>query len=142
MDRLYAAAFAALTFTLSTTATAGETPAPADAKVYFIDLNDGDKVSSPIDIRFGIEGMQIVPAGTEQEYSGHHHLLIDTTLDGASLDVPIPADEQHIHFGSGQKEARVELSPGEHTLQLVLGDLNHIPHNPPVISERITITVE
>ncbi|MXN65104.1 DUF4399 domain-containing protein [Stappia sp. GBMRC 2046] len=142
MDRLYAAAFAALTFTLSTAATAGETPAPEGARVYFIDLIDGDKVSSPLELRFGIEGMQVVPAGTEQENSGHHHLLIDTTLDGGALDVPIPSDAQHVHFGGGQREASVELSPGEHTLQLVLGDHNHIPHNPPVMSERITITVE
>lgn len=121
---------------------AGETPAPEGAKVFFIDLNDGDRVSSPIDIRFGVEGMQIVPAGTEQEHSGHHHLLIDTTLEGEALNEPIPSDENHVHFGKGQKETRVDLSPGEHTLQLLLGDQNHIPHNPPVMSERITITVE
>lgn len=124
------------------TVLAGETPAPEGAKVFFIDLVDGDKISSPLELRFGIEGMQVVPAGTEQEHSGHHHLLIDATLEGDALNEPIPSDENHVHFGKGQKEASVELSPGEHTLQLILGDHNHIPHNPPVVSEQITITVE
>lgn len=141
MDRLYAAALAALTFTLST-AHAGETPSPEGARLFFIDLANGDKVTNPIEIRFGLEGMAVVPAGTEKEDSGHHHLLIDTTVEGEALNEPLPADGQHLHFGGGQTEATLELTPGEHTLQLILGDHNHIPHNPPVMSERVTVTVE
>lgn len=146
MNRLYAAAFAALTFTLIPAGAgpvlAGETPAPDGAKVYFIDIKDGDTVVSPVTIRFGLTGMGVAPAGTEKEKTGHHHLLIDATLEGDALNEPIPSDDNHRHFGGGQTEAAIELSPGSHTLQLVLGDLNHIPHNPPIMSERITITVE
>ena len=119
---------------------AGETPAPAGAKVYFIGLADGDTVSSPVVVRFGLSGMGVAPAGTEKEGTGHHHLIVNAELP--SLDEPIPADENYRHFGGGQTEVSIELPAGQHTLQLLLGDHNHIPHNPPVTSERITITVK
>jgi Domain of unknown function (DUF4399) len=122
---------------------AGETPAPEGAKVYFINLKDGDTVTSPVTIRFGLSGMGIAPAGTEAPNTGHHHLLIDAdTLEGDALNEAIPMDEHHVHFGKGQTEASVTLSPGKHTLQLVLGDWSHIPHKTPVMSEKITVTVE
>ncbi|SOE11986.1 uncharacterized protein DUF4399 [Hoeflea halophila] len=130
------------------TAGAGETASPPGAKVYFDGLSDGDRVTSPVAVKFGVEGMDIVPAGTDMENSGHHHLFVDRPVlgegpDGADeLDANILSDEQHLHFGKGQTETSLELAPGEHTLQLVLGDKDHIPHHPPVVSERITITVE
>ncbi len=123
-------------------AIAGDTPAPEGAEVYFINLEDGEVVESPVEVQFGLAGMGVAPAGTEKENTGHHHLLIDTELTGEALNEPIPADENHKHFGGGQTETLIELSPGEHTLQLVLGDWSHIPHNPPVMSEKITITVK
>jgi hypothetical protein len=116
------------------------TPAPAEAKAYIIAPEDGAEVSSPVLIRFGLSGMGVAPAGTEKAMTGHHHLLIDTDLP--ALDAPIPSDEQHRHFGGGQTEVSVELPPGEHTLQILLGDLAHVPHDPPVFSEKITITVK
>ncbi|CCD89987.1 conserved hypothetical protein; putative signal peptide [Bradyrhizobium sp. ORS 285] len=138
----------ALTLSAATLATssvviAGETPAPDNAKAYFINLKDGDKVSSPVLIRFGLSGMGVAPSGTEAPNTGHHHLLIDApALEGDALNEAIPVDAEHVHFGKGQTEASVNLSPGKHTLQLVLGDWSHIPHNKPVMSERISITVE
>ena len=123
-------------------AQAGETPAPANAKVYFINLKDGDTVTSPVTIRFGLSGMGIAPAGTQAPDTGHHHLLIDATLEGEALNEAIPMDEHHLHFGKGQTEATVTLPKGTHTLQLVLGDWSHIPHKEPVMSERITVNVE
>jgi hypothetical protein len=116
------------------------TPAPEGARVYFIDLADGDVVKSPLTVRFGLEGMGVAPAGVEVAKTGHHHLLIDTEL--ADPNVPVPKDEHHRHFGGGQTEVTIELEPGEHTLQLVMGDYRHIPHDPPVMSDRITVTVE
>ena len=115
-------------------------PAPADALAYFVVPSDGDTVTNPVTVQFGLEGMQVAAAGTFEEGSGHHHLLIDTGMP--PLDQPIPKDEKHLHFGDGQTETTVELSPGEHTLLLVLGDGNHVPHDPPVVSKLITITVE
>jgi hypothetical protein len=129
-------------FLMATASRAGETPAPADAKVYFINIKDGDTVTSPVLIRFGLSGMGIAPAGTQAENTGHHHLIIDDTIEGAALDEAIPMDEHHLHFGEGQTEASVTLPKGKHTLQLVLGDWTHIPHKPPVMSERITVDVE
>jgi Domain of unknown function (DUF4399) len=126
----------------ATFAAAGETPAPPEAKVYFINIKDGDKVTSPVKIQFGLSGMGIAPAGTQAPNTGHHHLLIDTTLEGDALNEAIPMDETHLHFGKGQTEATVSLGKGKHTLQLVLGDWSHIPHKPPVMSDRITVTVE
>lgn len=122
---------------------AGETPAPPGAELYFIAPQDGATVTSPVTVRFGLKGMGVAPAGTEKDNTGHHHLLIDApTPSGDVLNEPIPADDHHKHFGGGQTETTIELEPGEHTLQLVLGDWSHIPHNPPVMSNRITITVK
>ncbi|MHA7776261.1 DUF4399 domain-containing protein [Roseibium sp. M-1] len=138
-----ATGLAAIGIALSTSfAFAGETPAPEGAKVYFINLKDGDTVKSPVTVQFGLAGMGVAPAGTEKEHTGHHHLLIDATLEGDALNEPIISDDNHKHFGGGQTETTIELPAGTHTLQLVLGDWSHIPHNPPVMSERITITVE
>jgi hypothetical protein len=116
------------------------TPSAPGAKVFFVEPKDGAELTSPVTVKFGLEGMEVVPAGTEQHHSGHHHVLIDTTLDDPN--VPIPADDNHVHFGKGQTEATLNLKPGRHTLQLVLGDHNHIPHDPIVQSEVITITVK
>lgn len=113
---------------------------PPGATVFFITPADGATVTSPVDVKFGISGMAIVPAGEAADNSGHHHILVDTSLSDTSQ--PIPKDAQHIHFGSGQTETVLELAPGTHTLQLVLGDANHVPHVPPVMSNTITITVE
>lgn len=116
------------------------TPSPALAAVFFITPADGDTVSSPVHIEFGLDGMDVVPAGVAEPSSGHHHLLVDTGLP--DLGLPIPADEHHIHFGDGSTSTDLALEPGVHTLQLLLGDHLHIPHDPPVMSETITITVE
>ncbi len=126
----------------ASTATAGETPSPEGAKVYFVNLKDGQTVTNPVKVVFGLSGMGVAPAGTEKEKTGHHHLIINETIEGEELNEPLPADEQHVHFGGGQTEVSIELPAGTHTLQLVLGDQNHVPHNPPVMSERITVTVK
>lgn len=124
------------------TAVLAQTPAPKDAKVYFINLKDGDTVKSPLTVQFGLSGVGVAPAGIEKENTGHHHLLIDVELTSDALKEPIVADKNHVHFGGGQTETTVELPSGTHTLQLVLGDWSHIPHDPPVMSEKITVTVE
>ncbi len=113
---------------------------PADAQVYIISPKDGAKVSSPVTVQFGLKGMGIAPAGVKIENTGHHHLLIDADAP-TDLSQPLPASEKLVHFGKGQTETSVKLTPGKHTLQLLLGDSTHVPHNPPVISKKITITV-
>jgi hypothetical protein len=120
---------------------ADRTPAPEGAQVYIISPADGATVTNPVTVRFGLKGMGIAPAGIEKDKTGHHHLLIDVA-ELPPLDEPIPADDSHKHFGGGQTEVTLELPPGTRTLQLLLGDQNHIPHEPPVMSERITITVQ
>jgi len=119
-----------------------QTPSPAGATVYIINLKDGDNVASPVKIQFGLTGMGVAPAGVEKPNTGHHHLIIDTTLSDDEMKAPIPADAKHVHFGAGQTEAMVTLPPGKHTLQLVLGDWSHVPHAPPVMSTPITVTVK
>ena len=117
------------------------TPAPEGAAAYIVAPTDGAEVTSPVTVRFGLTGMGVAPAGTDNPKTGHHHLLID--LDSLpDMDQPIPADANHKHFGGGQTEVSIELAPGEHSLQLLLGDLAHIPHQPPIHSEKITITVK
>jgi len=124
-------------------ALAGETPAPEGAEVYILSPEDGARVTSPLTVIFGLKGMGVAPAGVEKEKTGHHHLLINTPmLEGEDLDFSIPADENHIHFGGGQTQTTIELEPGTHTLQLLVGDQNHVPHTPPVFSDVVTITVE
>ena len=110
------------------------------AKVFFITPADGDTVSNPVTIEFGTEGMSVVAAGVNEAHSGHHHVLIDTGLP--DLSMPIPADENHVHFGDGRTTTELTLEPGQHTLQMLLGDHLHIPHDPALISDTITITVE
>ena len=112
----------------------GPTPSPPGAKVEFIDLKDGAVIGPKTTVHFGLHGMGVAPAGTKRPNSGHHHLLIDTDLP--PLDQPIPNDENHLHFGAGQTETELSLSPGPHTLQLLLGDADHIPHTPPVYSDK------
>ena len=114
-------------------------PAPADARVYFVGLEDGSVIPPKATIHFGLVNMGVAPAGIDRPNTGHHHLLIDTKLP--PLDEPIPNDFNHLHFGAGQTEAVVTLSPGRHTLQLLLGDENHVPHNPPIMSKPIRVYV-
>jgi Domain of unknown function (DUF4399) len=118
----------------------GPTRSGPGAEVYFIDLKDGATVPAKLKIFFGLRNMGIAPAGSDRENSGHHHLLIDTELP--PLDKPIPNDFNHLHFGNGQTEAEITLKPGQHTLQLLMGDKDHIPHTPPVMSQRIRVRVE
>ena len=113
--------------------------APADARVYFVGLDDGSVLPQKATIRFGLVNMGVAPAGIDKPNTGHHHLLIDTKVP--PLDEPIPNDFNHLHFGAGQTEAIVTLSPGRHTLQLLLGDENHVPHNPPIMSKPIRVYV-
>jgi hypothetical protein len=116
------------------------TSSVAGASVFFISPADGDTVSNPVRVVFGIEGMGVVPAGDNAPHTGHHHLLIDTGLP--DLGMPIPMDAQHVHFGDGSTETEITLEPGQHTLQMLLGDHLHIPHDPPLVSDPITILVE
>ncbi len=130
---------------ISTLLTAGSayarTPSSEGAEVYIISPADGDTVTSPVTVKFGLKGMGVAPAGVDKPDTGHHHLLIDVT-DPPDPDKPLPADAHHKHFGGGQTQVTIELSPGTHTLQLIMGDNAHIPHDPPVMSEKITITVK
>jgi hypothetical protein len=115
---------------------------PEGAEAYIISPKNGAKVKSPVTVVFGLKGLGVAPAGVDKPKTGHHHLLIDADLPaGAELEDPLPADEHHKHFGGGQTETTIELAPGKHTLQLVMGDMNHVPHNPPLASKKITITV-
>lgn len=114
--------------------------APAGASVSIVSPKDGETVTSPVKVVFGIEGMVLAPAGEDTPGTGHHHLLVDKDL--ADPNVPIPTDANHLHFGKAQTEASVELAPGTHTLQLVLGDFLHIPFDPVIASPKITITVK
>src|SRR3954451_5182409 len=117
----------------------GPTSAPPGALVYFVGLKDGQTVPTTFTVNFGLKGMGVAPAGSDKENSGHHHLIIDAELP--PLDQPIPSDFNHLHFGAGQTEAEVTLPEGEHTLQLLLGDKNHIPNSAPLFSDRIRIHV-
>ncbi len=115
-------------------------PAPAGAKVSFVELGDNARVPGKLLVRFAVTGMEIAPANTQRRNAGHHHLLIDTGLP--PLGQPIPSDFNHLHFGGGQSEAEILLSPGRHTLQLLFADHDHVPHDPPVMSQKITVEVE
>jgi Domain of unknown function (DUF4399) len=128
--------FASIAFA---TAANAQTPS-SKVRLYFISPQDGEAVSSPFTVRFGLSGMGVAPAGVEKENTGHHHLLIDTDLP--KMDEPIPSDAKHLHFGGGQTETSLTLPPGQHTLQLLLGNWTHVPFNPPVVSDKITITVK
>jgi hypothetical protein len=116
-------------------------PSPAGAEVYIVAPRDGAKIKGPVTVVFGLKGMGVAPAGIKFDNTGHHHLLVDSEAP-ADLSQPLPATEKSIHFGKGQTEGTLTLPPGKHTLQLVLGDSLHVPHEPAVISKKITITVE
>ena len=121
-------------------ASAQNTASPPGARVYIINLKQGQHVTSPFLVQFGLSGMGVAPAGVQAEAIGHHHLFIDT--DPPVSGVPIPMDDNHRHFFKGQTEAIISLPPGPHTLQLVFGDSQHYLHIPPVVSERISIVVD
>ena len=127
---------------LATAPLAAHTP-PKHARLFFIGLDDGSVVESPVRVRMGIEGFGITPAGTtgkRRHQAGHHHLLVDVD-QLPDMSQPIPADAQHLHYDNGETEVLLQLSPGRHTLQLLLGDEDHEPQEPPLISKKITITV-
>ena len=138
--RHFARAACVASLALAATVLARE-PSPANAEVYIVSPKDGAKVKSPVTVVFGLKGMGIAPAGIKFDNTGHHHLLIDSELP-ADLSQPLAANEKSVHFGKGQTETSLTLPPGKHTLQLVLADLTHTPHDPAVISKKITITVE
>lgn len=123
------------------TTAAMATDAPEDASAYFITPQDGETVSSPVTVQFGLQGMGVAPSGVNRDNTGHHHLLVDVD-SMPPMDEPIPSNEQFRHFGGGQTQTTLELESGEHELTLLLGDETHTPHTPPVKSETITITVE
>lgn len=110
------------------------------ASVHFVTPRDGATVSNPVILNFAATGMSVTKAGDNTPMTGHHHVIIDADLP--AVDMPIPADANHVHFGDGSSTTELTLEPGEHTLQLLFADYLHIPHDPPVYSERITITVE
>lgn len=115
-------------------------PSPAGAELRIISPKNGEEVSSPVTVVFGLKGMGVAPAGVDKEHTGHHHLIIDGGDELPAAGMPMGNNVKH--FGGGQTEGVIELEKGDHTLQLILGDMLHIPHNPPVISEKITITVK
>ena len=117
------------------------TPSAPGAEVYIISPKNGAIVHNPILVQFGLKGMGVAPAGVKYDNTGHHHLLIDTDAP-ADQSTPLPATDKVVHFGKGQTETTINLSPGKHTLQLLLADYQHIPHSPPVISKKIPITVK
>ena len=127
---------------LASPALADRTAAPEGAAAYIVAPADGEAVSSPVTVVFGLRGMGVAPAGVEAENTGHHHLLIDVEPAELDMENPLPATDNIVHFGGGQTEVAIELPAGEHQLRLLLGDANHIPHEPPVVSEPVTIVVE
>lgn len=139
MCKIFAAAIFA--FLLSGQAWAGSTAAPPNAYLYIGWPNDGEVIAAgkPFRVWFGLRNMGIAPKDVKAPNTGHHHLLIDTDLPNP--DAEIPSDRNHLHFGAGETETMVELPPGRHTLQLLMGDDKHVPHNPPIRSKKITITV-
>ena len=128
---------------LATTAFAQEPSAPAaGAEVYIVSPADGAKLHGPVTVRFGLKGMGIAPAGVKFDGTGHHHLLIDTDVSELKLDAPLPATDKIVHFGKGQTETSLTLTPGRHTLELIFADYQHLSFTPPLHSKKITITVE
>ena len=115
--------------------------APEGAKAYIIAPQNGAVVPPTFDVKFGLHGMGVAPAGIQAENTGHHHLLIDVE-DMPDMSKPLPATDHIVHFGGGQTETTISLEPGEHTLQLVLGNFAHIPHDTAVVSKTITVYVK
>ena len=139
---LLSKALMTISLLLLTTLSMAELPrssSPAGAQVYIVSRQDGDVVSSPVTVIFGLKGMGVSPAGVERAKTGHHHLLVDAE-QLPPLDVPMGAQVKH--FGGGQTQTELDLEPGEHSLQLILGDHFHIPHDPVVVSDKITIEVK
>ncbi len=142
MNRIVIALFSALLIAPVTAfAESMMSDAPANAEVYFVQPTDGETVEGTFKVVFGLRNMGVAPAGVEKAGTGHHHLLIDAEVP-SDLSKPLPATDHIKHFGGGQTETEITLPPGEHTLQLLLGNYAHVPHSPPVVSEQITITVE
>ena len=135
------AVVSAMLVLLPASASAQGKPAAKDAYLYFVWPSDGTTIKGAFWCRFGLRNMGVTHAGDDFANSGHHHLLVDVN-EPLNPDEPIPQDKNHLHFGAGQTEARIELPAGKHTLQLVLGDAKHYPFNPPVISKKITVTVK
>ena len=129
-----------LALSVPLTAVAQQRAMPAEAKVYILWPPDGQVIRGSFWVRMGLVNAGIAPAGVIRDGTGHHHILVDTPL--SALDEPIPNNRNHLHFGLGQTEARLDLPPGKHTLQLVLADENHVPHKPPLFSKQITVTVQ
>ena len=143
--RLTATILLAMAVTLPwPSAKAGDTPAPENAYLYIGWPNDGEVIRNggnrPFRVWFGLRHMGVAPADVDVPNTGHHHLLINT--EPPPLDEPIPADENHLHFGRGQTQTNITLPRGTHTLQLIMGDHAHVPHNPPVMSRKVTVTIE
>jgi len=132
--------FAAQCFSEDQAAVSHRTPSPPGAAISIANLSDGDVVPPVFTVKFAVSGMGIAPAGTQLENTGHHHLLIDLA-ELPDMNLPLPATENIRHFGKGQTETELTLPPGKHTLQLLFADYAHIPHDPPVMSKKITITV-
>lgn len=132
----------ALMVSLAATAQEPRKKAPKGASLYFISPANGVKVESLVVARFGLAGVGVAPAGVAREKTGHHHVLVDTDAKTLDMSKPLPSSDRVKHFGCGQTEAALELPPGKHTLQLVLGGENHVPFDPPLMSEKITITVQ
>ena len=140
MNRLFLALGASL---LAAMALAQDrSTAPAGAEVYFIAPRDGATVHGSVTVQFGLKGMGVAPAGIKFDNTGHHHLLVDTDIKEVNLDAPMPATDKVLHFGKGQTETSLNLAPGKHTLQLVFADYLHQSFDPPLISKKISITVD
>ena len=139
MRRPTLALLAALAALATAPALAGPTPAPHGAYCYIGWPNNGETVKSPFKVWFGLRGMGVAPAGVDKPNTGHHHLIVDADLPPP--DQPIPNNKNYLHFGGSQTETALDLPPGRHTLQLLLGDDKHVPFDPPVMSRKITITV-
>ena len=138
---IFAAALLVASMAVAQAEAPARTSAPAGAEAYIIAPADGAKLSNPVTVRFGLKGMGVAPAGVAVADTGHHHLFIDTPLP-ADMSLPIPAvPEKILHFGKGQTETTLTLTPGKHTLQLLVGDMLHVPSAQPVASKQIIITV-
>lgn len=133
--------FLSIAFAAAAFAELKRSPSPEGAEVYIISPKDGETVGKTFTVQFGLKGMGVAPAGIDLPNTGHHHLLIDAK-ELPSESLPMPMTPSLMHFGKGQTEVTLTLEPGKHRLQLVLGDHLHIPHQPPVISEEITVTVK
>ena len=132
-----------LSILMGNTATAETAHWPEGAKVFFVEPKNGAEISGPVKVVMGVQGIEIAPAGTDKPNTGHHHILIDTDAPtGEKALAPLPTDDNIKHFGKGQTETTLTLAPGKHTLQLVVGDGTHIPYNPALVSEKITVTVQ